>query len=165
MPRPRFSIIIPAYNEESYLPRLLDSIDAARLVYPGGSEMIEVIVSNNCSTDLTAEVAESRGCRVANVSKRTIGAARNGGASIANGDVLCFIDADSAIDPNTFTAIDNALASGRYVAGTTGIYLERLSLGLIISLLAFIPVVWLTGMDTGLVFCRHEDFKSVGGYD
>jgi glycosyltransferase involved in cell wall biosynthesis len=27
---PRFSLIIPAYNEEAYLPRLLDSVDGAR---------------------------------------------------------------------------------------------------------------------------------------
>jgi hypothetical protein len=28
-----------------------------------------------------------------------------------------------------------------------------------------LPVVWLTGMDTGVVFCRREDFETVGGYD
>ena len=28
-----------------------------------------------------------------------------------------------------------------------------------------LPLVWLTNIDTGLVFCRREDFEAVGGYD
>jgi GT2 family glycosyltransferase len=27
------------------------------------------------------------------------------------------------------------------------------------------PMVWLTRMDTGVVFCRREDFERIGGYD
>jgi hypothetical protein len=27
------------------------------------------------------------------------------------------------------------------------------------------PMVWLTRMDTGVVFCRREDFVAIGGYD
>jgi hypothetical protein len=29
----------------------------------------------------------------------------------------------------------------------------------------FLPMVWLTRMDTGVVFCRRSDFDCVGGYD
>jgi glycosyltransferase involved in cell wall biosynthesis len=163
--QPRFSVIIPAYNEESYLPRLLDSVEEARKQYSAGFENVEIVVSNNASTDLTADVAISRGCRVAEVTKRTIGSARNGGAAIARGDIFCFIDADSAIHPKTFDAIEKAMLSGRYVGGATGIYPERMSLGLLVTYLAFIPIVILTGMDTGMVFCRREDFHAIGGYD
>ncbi|HEY2867019.1 MAG TPA: glycosyltransferase [Pyrinomonadaceae bacterium] len=161
----KFSVIIPAYNEELYLPRLLDSIDEARLNFHGGPDEIEVIVANNASTDLTAEIAISRRCRVVDVIKRTIGAARNGGASIATGEILCFIDADSAIHPQTFNAVDAAMRSRKYIAGATGIHLERLSPGILFTLAVFILFVWLTGMDTGLVFCRREDFDAVGSYD
>ena len=114
---------------------------------------------------MTSEVAREVGCRVVDVTRRTIAASRNGGASIAAGDVLCFIDADSAIHPQTFNAVDDAIQRGRYVAGATGIYLERLSPGIIITLAVFEVFALLTGMDTGLVFCRREDFKTVGGYD
>jgi len=162
---PRFSVIIPAYNEESYLPRLLDSIDAARVRYKGGADEVEVVVANNASTDLTAEVARSRGCRVVDVTRRTIAAARNGGASIATGEVLCFIDADSAIHPQTLNSVDEAMSSGCFVAGATGIRLERISVGILATFVVFLLVAWLTGMDTGLVFCRREDFERVGGYD
>ena len=165
MAMPRFSVIIPAYNEEVYLPRLLDSIDTARSAYSAGHASVEVIVSDNASTDMTIAVAESRGCRIAGVTKRSIGAARNGGAAIAEGEILCFIDAESAIAPGTFDAINDALLTGRYVGGSTGIYLERLSIGLIITVSAFMPLVWLTGMDAGFVFCRRADFEAIGGYD
>ena len=40
---PHFSLIIPAYNEEAYLPVLLDSVAAARACYTGGTDNIEVV--------------------------------------------------------------------------------------------------------------------------
>jgi glycosyltransferase involved in cell wall biosynthesis len=162
---PHISVVIPAFNEERYLPRLLDSIDAARFKYARGSDAVEVIVADNCSTDLTAEVARSRNCHVALVTKRAIAAARNGGAAVAKGEIVCFIDADSAIHPDSFNAVEAAIADGRYVAGATGVYLERMSLGLIVTLFLLMPIVWITGMDTGLVFARREDVNAVGGYD
>src|SRR5256885_1803632 len=91
----KFSIIIPAYNEERYLPRLLESIDIARSNYSGGRDTVEVIVADNCSTDRTAEVAAHHGARVVPVAKRRIAAARNGGARAAAGEILCFIGAAS----------------------------------------------------------------------
>ncbi|MBI5095806.1 MAG: glycosyltransferase [Candidatus Hydrogenedentes bacterium] len=163
--QPRISLIIPAYNEEAYLPALLDTVDAARRRYSGGPDEVEVIVSNNASTDRTAEIALRRGCRVAHVEKRAIAAARNGGARIAQGRIFAFVDADSQIHPETFNAIDLAISSGKYVAGATGVELRRRSLGIAVAYAIMIPLVWLTGMDTGVVFCRREDFEKVGGYN
>ena len=163
---PRFSVIIPAYNEERYLPRLLDSLDAARSAYRGGRDAVEVIVADNASTDRTAEVARERGCRVVPVDRRAIASARNGGARAASGAVLAFVDADTAsVHPRTFDAVDEALASGRYVGGATGVTLERWSAGLATTYVLMIPLVWITGMDTGVVFCRRDDFEKAGGYD
>jgi glycosyltransferase involved in cell wall biosynthesis len=161
----RFSIIIPAYNEEQYLPRLLDSIDAARSNYSGGAEAVEVVVADNDSTDRTAEIAAARGARVVRVAKRRIAAARNGGGHAARGEIVCFIDGDSAVHPQTFNAIAGAIASGRYVGGSTGLTLERKSFGLLVTYCLGAPLVLLTGMDSGVVFCRREDFEAVGGYD
>src|SRR5438132_10817488 len=115
----RFSVIIPAYNEEQYLPRLLESIEIARSNYSGGSEQIEVIVADNDSNDRTAEVAAAHGARVVHVAKRRIAAARNGGAHAAHGEILCFIDADSAVHPQTFNEVDRAMKTGRYIDGFT----------------------------------------------
>ncbi|MEP6708089.1 MAG: glycosyltransferase [Pyrinomonadaceae bacterium] len=162
---PKFSVIIPAYNEEKLLPRLLDSIAVARKNYPGGADAVEVIVADNDSTDRTAAVAVGQGARVVMVSKRRIAAARNGGAGAAKGDILCFIDADSSIHPQTFAAIQEAIDGGRTVAGATGVDLERRSPGLMFTYYVAMTVCWLMRMDTGVVFCRREDFETIGGYD
>jgi glycosyltransferase involved in cell wall biosynthesis len=161
----RFSVIIPAYNEEKYLPRLLDSIEAAKANYSGGPGEVEVVVGDNNSTDRTAEVARARGARVVHVAKRRIAAARNGAGRAAKGEILCFIDADSAVHPQTFEAIDGVMHSGRYVWGATGFVLERKSFALLVTYVMAIPFVLLTGLDSGLSFCRREDFEAVGGYD
>ena len=162
---PRFSLIIPAYNEEGYLPRLLDTVEVARERYGGGPEAIEVVVVDNLSTDRTGEVARALGCRVVRVEKRVIAAARNGGAHAARGEVLAFVDADSRIHPETFNAIDRALATGRVIGGATGVKLERLSLGLAVTYALMVAFVWITGLDAGVVFCRRDDFAQVGGYN
>lgn len=161
----RFSVIIPAYNEEQYLPRLLDSIEVARSNYSGGPAAVEVIVADNGSTDRTAEVAAARGARVVTVEKRRIAAARNGGGHAAKGEIVCFIDGDSAVHPQTFDAIDKAISSGRYVAGATGLTLERKSLGLLVTYCLAAPLALITRMDSGVVFCCREDFEAIGGYD
>jgi len=158
---PRFSVVIPAWNEEKYLPRLLDTIDAARARFDGP---LEIIVADNASSDSTAEIATARGCRVTTVEKRAIGAARNGGAAIARGEILCFTDADNRVHPDTFAVIDRTMSTGRYVAGSTGVRLERLSVGLIATWLVMVPPAILLRMDTGVVFCRREDFDAIGGY-
>ena len=163
--RYRFSLVIPAYNEERYLPRLLDTVDAARAVYREGPDSIEVVVADNGSTDSTADVASQRGCVVVEVTERRIASVRNGGAAVAQGEVLSFVDADMQIHPDTFNAIDDRLATGKVVAGATGVRLERWSFGIAATYAVMVPWVWMLRMDTGVVFCSSEDFLAVGGYD
>ncbi len=162
---PRFSLIIPAYNESAWLMPLLDSVDAARKNYQGDADSIEVIVGNNQSTDDTAAIAIARGCNVAQVEKRAIAAARNGGAAIARSEWLCFIDADSRIHPDSFNAIDDLINHKNIVVGATGVKPDRWSLGIICTWLCALPVVYLTNVDSGIVFCRRADFVTIGGYD
>jgi glycosyltransferase involved in cell wall biosynthesis len=161
----KFSVIIPAYNEEKFLPRLLESINVAASNYSSGCDQIEVVVADNDSTDRTAEVASQHGARVVHVAKRRIAAARNGGARAASGEILCFIDADSAVHPQTFNEIERVMNTQRYVWGVTGAVPERNSVGPLITHYMFMPMVWLTGLDIGLSFCRSEDWHAVGGYD
>lgn len=80
------SIIIPTYNEEAYLPRLLASIRSQDF------DGYEIIVADASSTDKTREAAERFGARV--VQGGMPGPGRNRGAEAAKGDVLLFLDAD-----------------------------------------------------------------------
>jgi glycosyltransferase involved in cell wall biosynthesis len=162
---PRLSIVVPAYNEATLLPRLLDTIDVARGRFAAGADAIEVIVADNSSTDDTAGIAEARGCRIASVARRMIGAARNGGAALASAPIVCFVDADMQIHPDTFNAIETALADPRIVGGASRVTMERWSLGIAYAYASLVPLAWATGFDTGVVFCRRADFESIGGYD
>jgi glycosyltransferase involved in cell wall biosynthesis len=161
---PRYSLIIPAYNEERLLGRLLDTVAAARERY-GDLDAIEVIVADNLSTDATARLAADRGCKVVPCATRVIGAVRNAGARAARGEILAFIDADSQVHRETFREIDRALATGRVVGGATGVTMERWSLGIAVTYALIVPIVFAIGLDTGVVFCRRSDFESIGGYD
>ena len=80
------SIIIPTYNEEEYLPILLDSIKSQSF------DDYEIIVADANSTDKTREIAESYGCIVVDGGLPAVG--RNNGAKIAKGDYLLFLDSD-----------------------------------------------------------------------
>jgi glycosyltransferase involved in cell wall biosynthesis len=161
----RQTLVIPAHNEEELLPRLLDTVEVARARYSFGPDAIEVIVADNASTDRTAEIAAARGCHVAPVTKRAISASRNGGAAAARSPILAFVDADTQIHPDTFNGIERALADGRIVGGATGLTLERWSLPLFATYAAIVPLVLVTGMDAGVVFCRRRDFMEIGGYN
>lgn len=86
------SIVIPTYNEEEYLPRLLASIRSQRF------EEFEIIVADAKSTDRTRAVAARFGARV--VDGGMPGPGRNLGAKAAKGDLLLFLDAD-VILPDT----------------------------------------------------------------
>lgn len=172
---PRYSLIIPAYNEAVYLPRLLDTVECARLRYHAGAASIEVIVADNGSTDGTAQIGRARGCEVVAIEKRMIAAVRNGGARAARGELLAFVDADTQIHPDTFNEIDRALAGGRVVGGATGIQLERSSVGLTCTygmLMLLGTLIRLScgappalHVDAGVVFCRRCDFEEISGYD
>jgi glycosyltransferase involved in cell wall biosynthesis len=164
--RPRISVVIPAHNEARYLARLLLSLEAARAAFVHGAGAVEVIVADNASTDTTPRIASAHGARVVPVDKRAIAAARNGGARAASGDILAFVDADTvSVHPGTFNVISDLLSAGRIVGGATGVRMERWSLGIAVTYALMLPLVWLTRMDTGMVFCRREDFLTVGGYD
>jgi predicted glycoside hydrolase/deacetylase ChbG (UPF0249 family) len=161
---PRISLVIPAFNEATYLPRLLKSVAAARAAYSSDPQAVEVILADNGSNDGTADIARAWGCRVVSEPRRVIGAVRNTGAAAARGNLLAFVDADSEIHTNTFTAIEQALTP-HFVGGATGVTMDRWSIAIGISYAVLRLWCRASGWDTGVVFCRRDDFKAVGGFD
>ncbi len=89
MDKPVISVIIPTYNEEEYLPKLLDCLRSQSF------KDFEIIVADNDSKDATAEIARSYGARVTSGGMPAEG--RNRGASAGRGDYLFFFDADVKI--------------------------------------------------------------------
>jgi glycosyltransferase involved in cell wall biosynthesis len=86
------SVVIPAKNEERYLPLLLEGL-AKQTLKP-----VQIILADAKSTDSTRALAEASGLIV--VEGGMPGPGRNAGAKIATGDMLLFLDADVQIrDP------------------------------------------------------------------
>ena len=159
---PKFSLVIPAYNEERYLGHLLDSVEEAKKRYAGE---VEVIVVDNGSTDKTLEVARRYSVRVASEEKRCIASVRNRGGKMARGDLIAFCDADNLVDSRMFEELARVMSSGEYVGGAVRIKFERMSLGLAVTLAASNSLPWVVGVAGGFVFCTREAFEDVGGYD
>lgn len=88
----KISIIIPTYNEEEYLPNLLESIKRQDF------QDLEVIIADAHSTDKTVEIANSYNCKV--VPGGLPGIGRNNGAREAKGELLLFLDSDCVLTDN-----------------------------------------------------------------
>lgn len=82
----KISIIIPTFNEEEYLPALLDSIKEQEF------KDYEIIIADAQSKDKTREISRSYGCVVVEGGLPAYG--RNNGAKIAQGELLLFLDSD-----------------------------------------------------------------------
>jgi glycosyltransferase involved in cell wall biosynthesis len=80
------SVVIPTFNEEHYLPKLLRSLQN-QSVKPN-----EIIIADAFSTDNTRNIALSFGCRVVDGGLPARG--RNRGALVAKSEILLFLDAD-----------------------------------------------------------------------
>jgi glycosyltransferase involved in cell wall biosynthesis len=163
--QPDIALVIPAYNEEALLPRLLRSVADARIRFDRAGGRLEVIVADNNSTDQTAEVARSHGCCVTRVERRVIAAARNGGARAATSQVLAFVDADTQVHPDTFVRIAEIMSSGHCIAGASGWKLERTSPGLKATEATTRLILRVFKVDGGVVFCERSAFDAIGGYD
>ena len=86
MSTPTLSIIVPAWNEEKYIGRAIDSLRHAMQVYGrkrGCSA--EIIVVDNNSQDRTGDVAREHGAKVVLEPVNNIGKARNAGVKAAHG--------------------------------------------------------------------------------
>jgi glycosyltransferase involved in cell wall biosynthesis len=160
---PRFSIIVPARNEERWIGACLESIRVASATYPG---VVETIVVLNRCTDGTQTIAHSFGARTVEMPGKNLAKVRNAGARAATGDVIVTIDADSVMAPNTLTEIERLLASGKFIGGGAIVQLERVSLGIALTYLPIVSwiVLWL-GLSAGLFWVARADFEAIGGFD
>ena len=161
------TIIIPAYNEEAYLPSTLDSIQAAATHLRAHSNVqINTIVVDNNSVDDTAAAARSNGATVVHEPVQGIARARNAGAGHADGDLLVFVDADVVLPDPLLNEIHAAMSDPACVGGAVDVDYQPKRRFIRPYLGAWRLLSRLTGIAQGATqFCRKTAFEEVGGYD
>lgn len=158
------SVVIPAYNEEDYLPHTLASIKKAA----GSFGEIELIVVDNESTDDTVKIAKAGGARIVLETEHNIGKVRNAGAAAAQSEVLVFIDADTIVRPGTFEKIGEAMADPQCVGGAVAVeYESEFRRAWVRWFMKLWPILgkFMRMRGGALQFCRADIFRELGGYD
>jgi glycosyltransferase involved in cell wall biosynthesis len=109
MTETRLSVVIPARNEEALVGEVLEAVLASVAQASGVSRndlrlpdtSFEVVVVDDGSEDATAAIvgifADDVGVELIPCVGRSCAAARNVGAAVSSGRVLCFVDADTII--------------------------------------------------------------------
>lgn len=159
---PKLSIIIPARNEERYIGNCLDSINAAAEKV---STQLEIIVVLNRCSDKTEEIAKSRGCLVVSDERKNLACIRNTGVKASRAPAVLTIDADSRMSPNMLACIMQCLADEKIIGGGVLILPERWSLGIFLTALCLLPIIFWYGISGGLFFFRRVDFDAIGGFN
>lgn len=156
------SIIIPAYNEERYLPKLLECIKSQ--IY----KEHEIIVSDANSKDKTKQIAKKYGCKVVKGGMPAVG--RNNGAKSAKGDILLFLDADVQFDKdflknavNEFNK-QNLDVAGCYISSLGNNFIDKIFFG-IFNLWIAITQFFYPNASGGGIFCRKIVHKKANGFD
>ncbi len=98
-------IIIPAYNEEQSIVRVIDAIPKERLK--------RIIVVDNGSTDRTAELARAAGADVVSEPNRGYGSAcLRGLQETTHSDAVAFVDGDFSDDPSELPHLLEPILNG-----------------------------------------------------
>lgn len=161
-----FSIIVPAYNEEMWLPATLKQLKQIVREVPQNGE---IIVTDNNSTDRTREIAQEYGTVVVFEGHRQIARSRNAGAKISRAKYLFFVDADTSINSDLFKTSLNLLekstvcGGGAQVRFAPGSSNDRL-VEILVASWDFLSrrFKWACG---AYIFCRRDAFNAIGGFD
>lgn len=118
----KLSIIVPAYNEESYLAECVRCA-SAELRTNADRGPFEIIVVDNASTDRTADIAARfPGVRVVSEPQKGLTRARQRGLDAASGRILAYIDADTRMPSGWIARVLDTFARDEQVVCVSGPY-------------------------------------------
>jgi glycosyltransferase involved in cell wall biosynthesis len=157
-----FSVVVPAHNEERFLPRSLAAIE--RAAQRADAEVEVVVVANRC-TDRTVEIARDAGAMVVERGDRNIAAVRNAGVAASTGDVVVTVDADCVMSSGALLEVGRLLGTGRHVGGGTKVRAERWSAGIVATYILMEAVTRAARLGGGMFWCARADFDAIGGFD
>ncbi len=165
---PTLTIVIPTYNRPGLLVR---AVESALIACPQDGEVIVVDDRSDTAETALAQLAQDTRLQiVTNTGDKGAAGARNMGISIANGDIILFLDDDDALVADYPVRIQNAAARSTaafgfsaidVVAGETRQRVSRPALehGLIG---ADVPLEQKTAAFSAGFWIRKSTFQSVG---
>ena len=157
-PRYDVSLLVPAYNEERYIGKLLDSAATQ-------SEPFADYVVANSGNDGTEAIALAAGAIVVPCEYGNISASRNAAADAAQGEILIFCDADFCLSGHLVERCVDALESGYACAVPRVLFYDSH----LWNFLSWGPrqvqgVLW-PQLTAGIVAVWREAYEEIGGYD
>lgn len=155
------SIIIPALNEENYLPFLLESVKKQNF------REMEVIVADAGSKDRTPDIARKNKCLLVKGGSPAQG--KNSGAKIAKGDLLLFLDADVVLTENFLENSVKEFGARRLdIAGFRVVSLKK-GIGMVLFNIFYnFPVLALERILPHAavgIMVKKDIFEKAGGFD
>lgn len=168
------SIIIPTLNEASSLGRTL------RQLIVLDPPPAEVLVVDGGSHDKTIEIAQLAGVQVLMCDRGGRSVQMNHGAKLAQGNILCFLHADTQVPIDLIAVIqqtlaDQTIACGGFISLMTGAETTRWGISLHNYLktyyapLLFRPHLFFKGLrllfGDQVMFCRRSDFWNCDGFN
>ncbi|MBU6500586.1 MAG: glycosyltransferase family 2 protein [Patescibacteria group bacterium] len=173
----KLSFVIPAYNEEKYVGRCLDSI----LKELRDSDYdAEIIVVDNASTDGTRLAAEKYpGVKVVYEPNKGLVRARRAGFLAANGDLIANVDADTVLTKNWVKKVIYEFSKNPKLVALSGpfIYYDLPKSVDIFARVIFYPLGLLTNFINHIIFrrgtmlqggnfiLRKDALVKIGGYN
>ena len=163
------SVVIPALNEEKYLPDCLKSL--RNQDYTG---TYEIIIADNGSTDNTVRIAQDFQARVVPCpEKKNVFYARQIGADAAQGDIIAQADADTLYPRNWLSRIAARFEKHPEIVAVTGryVYTEPPWWAVVEYVIRTlmnmwtVPVLGRPWVVSGATFAfRRDTFVKLGGY-
>ena len=163
------SVVIPALNEEKYLPDCLKSLRNQDYTGP-----YEIIIADNGSTDNTIRIAQDFQARVVPCpEKKNVFYARQIGADAAQGDIIAQADADTLYPRNWLSRIADRFEKHPEMVAVTGryVYTEPPWWAVVeyvirtLTNMWTVPILGRPWVVSGATFAfRREIFVKLGGY-
>lgn len=157
----KISVIIPAHNEEEYLPGGLDAVAKAAEICP--CEVEVVVVLNRC-TDRTEEIARNARAIVAREGAKNLARIRNAGFKASSGDIIVTVDADSRLHPHFLRIVVDKLKKN-IIGGGAFVLPERWSLGIICSGFMAMPYLAKYRLSFAAFWTTRDAFEAIGGFN
>jgi rSAM/selenodomain-associated transferase 2 len=157
---PTLSIIIPVLHESDRINEIITHV-----IGRAGKDMPQVIVVDGDPKGSTINMIEEE--RVVKViSGRGRARQMNSGATLASGDVLLFLHADTLLPKDALAMITSTMSVGRFVAGAFDLGIDTGRRIFRITEKYVFLRTRLTRIPFGdqAIFMRREYFEKIGGY-